>query len=70
MNPGILSVISVRIGSVHIALPNLERTEFPSKNKAKAHSRKLGGAGRVRALRDTEAMKAFVKEYIEAESMR
>lgn len=53
MNP-ILNVKSIRYGQVHIDPATGEQTALGSKNKAKAHSRRLGGAGAVIAARSAD----------------
>jgi hypothetical protein len=63
MNP-ILEIKSVRIKNLHVNPRNpAEVRNFPSINQAKAHSRALGGAGKVRAFSTPEAAKAFMKEF-------
>ncbi len=59
----ILEIQSIRSKNIHIDPLSGERNEFSSINKAKAHSRKLGGAGKVRAL-SSDLVKVFRKEYL------
>lgn len=68
MNP-LFNIKSIRFGSVHIEPWSWEHKNLGSKNKAKAHSRELGGAGKVVAARDAEHLKNLKKEF-EAEKLR
>lgn len=73
MNSSILNIISLRIKNAHYNLdtgvtnargetiPSIQ--EFPSINKAKAHSKKLGGAGKVRAFKDKADAYDFMRAY-------
>ena len=61
-NVNILSIKSIRTTNLHIEPLSGEVTQFPSINKAKAHSRVLGGAGKVRSLKWNE-VKSFREEY-------
>ena len=67
-----LDIESIRIKNIHYALTNvfdanghvaLSPTEFPSINKAKAHSRKLGGMNTVRAFRSKDEAYDFLRAY-------
>lgn len=59
----ILDIQSIRRGSLHIDPLTGEAKNFASINKAKAHSRVLGGSGKVRALKQDQ-IKDFRKEYL------
>lgn len=68
MNP-IFNIKSIRHGQVHIDPWSWTQTAFGSKNKAKAHSRTLGGSGNVIAARDAKHLNDLKKEF-EAEKLR
>jgi len=68
MNP-LFDIKSIRHGQVHIDPWSWTQTSFGSKNKAKAHSRVLGGAKAVVAARDAKHLKDLKDEF-EAEKLR
>ena len=66
MNP-LLEIKSIRIRKEHInPLDVADTKQFASINRAKAHSRELGGAGKVRAFPSLEAAKPLIKEIAKA----
>ena len=60
---------SIRIKNIHFALQagesslELHPQEFPSINKAKAHSKVLGGMSAVRAFRSKDEAYDFLRTY-------
>ena len=53
---------SIRIGRVHYDVNSLRSTDFKTINKAKKHSRELGGAGFVRVARNHAEAEAIFRE--------
>lgn len=53
---------SIRVGKLHFAVGSLTPVDFKSINKAKRHSRELGGAGFVRLAASIEEAKAVLRE--------
>jgi len=53
---------SIRVGKLHFSVDRLTPDDFKSVNKAKLHSRELGGAGFVRVAQSIEEAKAILRE--------
>ncbi len=62
----ILEIKSIRWKNVHFAPESEATIPFLSINKAKAHSRTLGGAGKVIAAKDASHFTKVKKEAIAA----
>ena len=74
-NKTLLDIVSLRIKNIHYTIKDAENaeghvalapTEFDSINKAKAHSLKLGGAGKVRAFKSKDQAFDFLRAYEKA----
>lgn len=53
---------SIRVGKLHFPVDRLDPDDHKSVNKAKRHSRSLGGARYVRVVESAAEAKAILKE--------